>query len=162
MTLTPYARPLPILATLIGAMMLEIVPLPTWAEPMRPDWLALTIMYWAMYVPHRIGVGAAWASGLVLDTLTGALLGQYALALTVLAFITRKFHLRIRVFPISQQMVTAAILIAVVQFLIFWVDGVAGEPTDDPRRWIPILSSALLWPVVSSILNRVRQRAATI
>ncbi len=158
----PYARPLPILATLIGAMMLEIVPLPAWVEPMRPEWLALTIMYWAMYVPQRIGVGAAWTSGLVLDALTGALLGQYALAFTMLAFITRKFHLRIRVFPISQQMVAAAILIAVVEFLIFWVDGVAGAPTDDPRRWLPILSSALLWPVVLNMLNRVRRRVGTV
>lgn len=162
MTLAPYARPLPILATLIGAMMLEIVPLPAWIEPMRPEWLALTIMYWAMYVPQRIGVGAAWASGLVLDTLTGALLGQYALVFTVLAFMTRKFHLRIRLFPISQQIVTVAILIAVMEFLIFWVDGVSGAPTDNPRRWIPILSSALLWPVVSSMLNRVRRRVAIV
>ncbi len=162
MSLTPFTRPLPILATLIGAMMLEIVPLPAWAEPMRPEWLALTIMYWAMYAPQRFGVGAAWASGLVLDSLTGALLGQYALVFTVLAFITRKFHLRIRIFPISQQMLTVAILIAILEFLIFWVDGVAGAPTDNPQRWIPILSSALLWPVVASVLNRVRRRVAAV
>lgn len=158
--MSAYARPLPVLASLVAAMMLEIIPMPAWADPMRPEWLALTVFYWAMHLPQRIGVGTAWICGLILDTLKGTLLGQYALALTVLAFITRKFHLRIRVFPVSQQILTAAALIGIVEFLIFWVDGVADNPTDNPGRWMPILSSALLWPVVSGVLNRVQRRAA--
>jgi rod shape-determining protein MreD len=77
-------RQLPVLITLLVAFMLMITPLPAAAEPFRPDWIALVLVFWAMTVPRSYSVGIAWLVGIVLDVAQGTLLGQHALALCVI------------------------------------------------------------------------------
>ena len=60
-----------ILATLCVAMLLMILPMPDWARPFRPQWVTLVLLYWAIALPHRVGVGSGFATGIVLDVLTG-------------------------------------------------------------------------------------------
>ncbi len=148
----------PVAACLLLALMLTIVPLPGWAAPFGPHWVVLTLIYWILHVPHRIGVGAAWVCGLALDTLQGALLGQHALALTLVAYFTLKFHLRIRVFPIWQQTMTVLMLVAMYEFLIFWVDGMTGSLVAGPDRWFAVLASAAVWPLLVPMLGRLQHR----
>ena len=62
------------------ALILTIIPLPDWMASFRPEWVALTLIYWSMALPQRVGVGIGWGLGLALDVLKGALLGQHALA----------------------------------------------------------------------------------
>ena len=148
----------PLAACLLLALMLTILPLPAWAVPFGPHWVVLTLIYWILQVPHRIGVGAAWVSGLALDTLQGALLGQHALALTLVAYFILKFHLRIRVFPIWQQTMTVLMLVAMYEFLIFWVDGMTGSLVAGPERWLAVLASAAVWPLLVPLLGRLQRR----
>mgnify|MGYP000273014171 CR=1 FL=1 len=56
---------LPVIVTIILAIMLTVVPLPGWAEPYRPDWVALTLIYWTMMMPRTWSVGSAWIVGLI-------------------------------------------------------------------------------------------------
>ena len=86
---------LPIAILLIIALMLTMAPLPDWAAAFRPNWVALTLLYWAMTLPHNYSVGTAWIVGLVLDVAQGTLLGQHALALCFIVFVTVKFHLQL-------------------------------------------------------------------
>ena len=76
-----------IVVTLCIAMLLTILPMPDWARPFRPQWVTLVLLYWAIALPHRIGVGSGFLVGIVLDVLTGTLLGQHALGLTIVTFI---------------------------------------------------------------------------
>ncbi|MBT8422020.1 MAG: rod shape-determining protein MreD [Gammaproteobacteria bacterium] len=145
-----------VLLSLLAGLVLTLTPLPGWLQPWRPSWIALVIIYWLIYEPRRVGMMTAWISGLMLDTLRGVLLGQHALALVVISFFALRFHLRIRVFPIGQQTATVFMLIALHEFLLYWVDGVSGEPGGDWRRWLSVMSSAAVWPVVTLILNRFR------
>lgn len=150
-----------VLVTLLAGLMLTLVPLPAWLGPWRPSWLALIIIYWILREPRPIGLLTAWIAGLMLDTLQGDLLGQHALALTIMGFIALQFRLRIRVFPIGQQIATVFMLVACYEFLLFWVDGVAGEPGGDWRRWLSVISSAAIWPFVSAIASRHIAAATT-
>ena len=75
-----------IAASFVVALMLTALKLPEWALIWRPAWVALVLIYWCMAVPHRIGVAIAFLLGVFLDVMSGALLGQHALALTVVAF----------------------------------------------------------------------------
>ncbi len=59
----PYSRRIPVLITLVIALMLSVVPLPDWLEVFRPDWLALALIYWAMTLPRTWSVGSAWLVG---------------------------------------------------------------------------------------------------
>lgn len=155
----PYSRRLPVIITLVVALMLSLVPLPDWLDAFRPSWLALTLIYWAMYLPRTWSVGSAWLAGLVLDVSQGALLGQHALALSVIVFVTVRMHLLMRVFPASQLAATVFALLALYQFMLFWVNGVAGIPVDAIQYWAPVISSTLLWPLIASLLTGARMRA---
>lgn len=153
------ARRLPVLVTIIVAMTLMIAPLPDWLESFRPDWLALTLIYWAMWMPRTWSVGTAWLVGLILDVSQGTLLGQHALALSVVVFVTVRLHLLMRVFPMSQLTATVFSLLALYQFMLFWINGIAGIPVPMVSYWGPVITGAVLWPVVTMLLNGARMRA---
>lgn len=153
-----YSRRIPVIVTLIIALMLSVFPLPEWLETFRPDWIAITLVYWAMMLPRTWSVGSAWLVGLVLDVAQGTLLGQHALALCVIVFITVRMHLLMRVFPTGQLVAAVFSLLALYQFILFWINGVAGVDVEASQYWGPVISGALLWPVISMFLNGARMR----
>ena len=154
-------RQLPVLVTLMIAFMLMISPVPAAAEPFRPDWLALVLVFWAMTVPRSYSVGIAWLIGIVLDVAQGTLLGQHALALCVIVYITAKFHLLMRVFPLSQLTATVFALLALYQFLLFWINGVAGVTAPAIFYWGPVVSGTIVWPFLSILMSGLRYRVQT-
>ena len=149
---------LPVIVTLILAIMLTVVPLPDWADPYRPDWVALTLIYWAMMMPRTWSVGSAWIVGLIVDVAQGTILGQHALALCVIVFATVRFHLLMRVFPMQQLTATVFALLALYQFVLFWINGAAGIDVALSSYWGPVISGTLLWPVVMAFLSGIRMR----
>ena len=153
------SRRLPVIGTLVVGLMLTIVPLPESAEAFRPDWLALLMIFWAMQLPRTWSVGSAWVVGIVLDVAHGTLLGQHALALCVIVFITVRFHLLMRVFPLSQLTATVFALLALYQFILFWVNGVAGVNAPTITYWAPVITGAVLWPFAYMFLSGIRYRA---
>ncbi len=154
------ARRWPILTSMLIALMLTILPLRPDFAAWNPDWVAMALIFWALAMPTRVGVGTAWVAGLLLDVLKGAVLGQHALALTLMCYPLMRFHLRIRVFPLPQQCFTVAWLLLFYNFTLFWIDGILGKPVGQPERWYPVLSSTLIWPLVFDVLKRLRRKAA--
>ena len=151
-------RQLPVLVTLLVAFMLMIMPMPAKAEPFRPDWLALMLVFWAMSVPRSYSVGIAWLIGIVLDVAQGTLLGQHALALCAIVYITVKFHLLMRVFPMQQLTATVFAILTLYQFILFWINGVAGIDVPLVDYWGPVITGTLFWPIVMTLLSGVRMR----
>ena len=154
-------RQLPVIVTLLIAFMLMLAPMPAGAEPFRPDWLALVLVFWAMSVPRSYSVGVAWLLGIVLDVAQGTLLGQHALALCVIVYITVKFHLLMRVFPLLQLTATVFALLALYQFLLFWINGVAGLAAPAVYYWGPVVAGTIIWPFLSIMLSGLRYRVQT-
>lgn len=144
--------------TLFAGLVLAIWPLPDIARPFWPAWLGMIIIYWGMALPQRVSVGIAWAAGLLLDVLHGALLGEHALALTVLALLTRQWHLRLRVFPVQQQMLAVALLLVVYELILFWIRGIAGSGIPLWNALGPALTSAVAWPWLFYVLRGLRRR----
>lgn len=150
------SRRLPVIISIVIALMLMMVPLPQWASPFRPDWVTLVLIYWAMILPRTWSVGSAWIVGIVLDVAQGTLLGQHAVALCFVVFITIRFHLLMRVFPILQLTATVFALLALYQFLLFWINGVAGLSAPAIDYWAPVISGTIIWPVAYMFLAGVR------
>jgi len=147
-----------IIASFAVALILTVMPLPSWLDPVRPEWVALVLIYWCMALPNRIGVGFAWIIGLLLDVLRGGLLGQHALSLAIVAYITLQLYQRLRLFPPWQQSVSVVVLITLHLLLQMWIKGISGEAV---RAWtflIPALSSMLLWPILFLGLRNLRRR----
>ncbi len=148
---------LPAWGSVLCALALAIIPLPSLISAFRPDWVVLVVIYWSLMTPGRLGLFSAFFLGLLLDTLSGALLGQHALALLVVSYVVQRFHLRIRVFPIWQMSMTVLALLAIYQFLLFWVDGVAGRTVTTAERWAPVMIGAALWPFLLLLLENIRE-----
>jgi rod shape-determining protein MreD len=153
------SRRLPVIITLLVGLMLTMMPLPGSAENARPDWLALLVIFWAMQLPRTWSIGSAWMIGIILDVASGTVLGQHALALCVIAYITVRVHLLMRVFPLSQLTITIFALLALYQFLLFWVNGVAGINAPAVSYWAPVISGTLLWPFLFTFLSGLRYRS---
>jgi len=152
-------RPQPVIVSIVVALMLAIAPMPDWAESFRPDWVTMTLIYWTMNLPRSYGIGWAWAIGLILDVAQGTLLGQHALALSLVIYVTVTFHLQMRQFPTLQLSLTVCALLALYQFILFWINGVAGVNTPAVTYWGPVLSGSLIYPLLTMLFGGVRYRA---
>ncbi len=155
------SRHMPAIVTVLLALTLTLVPLPENLAPFRPDWVVLILIYWAMTAPGDYNVGSAFVIGILLDVAQGTLLGQHALALCVIVYITIKFHLLMRVFPLLQLTATVFTLLALHQFLLFWINGVAAVTAPAIAYWAPVITGAIVWPFLSMFLSGVRFRAQT-
>lgn len=155
------ARSGPVAISILVAMLLTLAPMPEWALPFRPDWIALTLIYWSMNLPRTYGVGVAWLIGIFLDVAQGTLLAQHALALSLVVYLTVKFHLQLRVFPVSQMAATVLTLLALYRFVLFWINGIAGVDASAVYYWGPVLTGAILWPLVAVLLRALPYRAGS-
>lgn len=144
--------------TLVAALMLTELPLPGWASVWRPAWVALVLIYWCMAVPQRVGVGVAWIMGLLLDILSGTLIGQHALGLSVVAFLAHKLHQQVRVLPVWQQAISVFGLVLLYQALVLWINGILGRPVAPWSFFAAPATSMLLWPWVFVILRDMRRK----
>jgi len=144
-------------ATFLVAMILMLIPLPDWAQPWRPEWLAVTLIYWSMALPKNVSIGIAWTLGLCVDVIHGTLLGQYALGLAITAYLAIHFHIQARNYPLYQQAIFVGIILLPYMGVSLWVLGILGE---DPKSWLywaPILTSMLVWPFVYLALRAIRR-----
>lgn len=146
-----------IVASLVAALMLMILPLPDWLEPFRPDWVTLALIYWCLALPSRVSVGIAWVMGLLLDVAAGSLLGQHALGCALVAYLVVESHQRVRLFPLWQQALVVFLLLVLKLLLMAWVEGISGTPPRGLTVFAPALVGMLLWPWVFGVLRHLRR-----
>jgi rod shape-determining protein MreD len=136
------------------ALVLAVLPLPDSVAPLRPDWVAVVLLYWSLMAPQRFSLLTAFWMGIAVDTLSGALLGQNALALLIVVYLADRFHLRLRVFPVSQLAFTVLLLLCLFEFILFWIDGMAGRTVPLVERWLPPLTGTVVWLVMVMFFDR--------
>lgn len=146
-----------VVASFLAAALLAVIPLPQWLQWARPEWVALTLLYWCLALPHRVGIFTALLLGVLVDALEGAVLGQNAFSLTVLALCALLVYQRLRVFSLWQQCGVVFVVIGLHQLIGQWVQNLEGAGARSLLFLLPALSSALLWPVVLQVLRSVRR-----
>ncbi len=142
--------------SIILAMLLALVPLPTLLVPLRPYWLALVLAYWVIETPDRMGLGLAFSIGLIADLMMGSILGEQALRLAVMAFILQRFRARIRFFPLSQQALAIGGLLFNDRIIDAAIHLMAGEPLLPWSYWWAPLLGMALWLPMYVLLDAVR------
>jgi len=147
-----------ILLTFLIAFTLAVLPLPQWLLWGRPEWVALTLIYWTIALPNRVGIATALILGVLLDGVEGALLGQNAFALVVVALLALVLYQRLRVYGLWQQAAVVFVLVGINQLICQWVQNLQGVGARSLLFLLPALSSALLWPVVLHVLRGLRRR----
>lgn len=142
------------------ALMLTLLPLPQWARYLRPEWVSLVCIYWALATPFRFGLISAWVAGLFLDVAIGSLLCQHALGIAIIAYIVLHQHQKLRVAPLSQQSLIIFFLLIIKLTITLWISGIIGQtPESILLFYSPALISMFLWPWVMVILRSLLRQA---
>ena len=127
-------------------MFANLLPLSGVALALRPDFLALVLLYWCIQEPRFVGVGIAWCVGLVMDVGDGTVFGQHALAYAFLAYAAEYFRRRVLRFPPWQQAAQVAVLLLLCAALVLLIRFVGGATLPRWTYAAPPLVGALLWP----------------
>ena len=138
---------------------LVIMMLPFGRQPWMPDLLALVLVFWTVHQPLRVGVGAAFAFGLVVDVQQAGLLGQHALVYTALSYLAIMVHRRLLWFPVTSQALQVLPLMLAAQLLELAVRLLADDGFPGWSFWLAPFLEAALWPVVSVLLILPQHRA---
>ena len=150
-------NPLFIWTSLLLAFAMNLVPLGR--HPAMPDLMALVLVFWNVHQPRRVGVGVAFMFGLMMDVHDGAILGQHALAYTLLSYFAITIHRRLRWFTVPSQAVQILPLFVAAHAVSFIVRIFAGGMLPG---WVLLLApvfESLLWPVVTLLLLAPQRRA---
>ncbi len=138
------------------AMALKIAPLPQALIPFNPDWILLVIIAHTLAKPDQFSIATAWIIGLLTDVLTSKILGQYALAYAVCAFIVTTLHRQIRLYSMLQQCVLVVLLLLLANVTIYITTSIQGIPRTDWTYWSTTIIGGLIWPLVLRLLNKFR------
>jgi rod shape-determining protein MreD len=139
-----------IAASFALALVLDFLPWPDLR--LAPEFVALVLTFWCVRQPRLVGLGVGWTLGLLVDAGNGVLLGQHALAYSLLAFLAISFSRRILWFGPLQQALHVAALLMFAQGVAVLVRLVAGaELPGWPVLVGPVIGAAL-WPLVSYVL----------
>lgn len=144
--------------TLLVALTLNLLPWHGLLLLIRPDFVALTLLYWCINQPRKVGLGAAWFFGLLMDVADGSLFGQHALAYTLITYGALFLHRRVLMFPLWPQAVHIFPLLVLLQLLLLLIRLFVGVPFIEWGYFLPSLTGALLWPPLSLILQLPQRR----
>ena len=147
-----------IVASFAVALFLNFLP---WRDlRLIPDFVALVLAVWCVRQPRLVGLGVAWTLGLLSDAGNGVLLGQHALAYSVLAFLAVWLSRRILWFGPMLQSLHVALILLVAQAAELIVRLAAGDPFPGWPIFVGPLIGAVLWPVVTWLLLLPQRRPA--
>lgn len=145
-----------IVISILVALFLNALPWEGLWLALRPDFVALVMLYWCTHTPLRVGIGLSWAAGMLADVADSSLFGQHALAYTLLAFGGVVLHRRLQMFDLREQTTQVLGIFAVtygIYALVHWqVNGYV--------VWtylLGCLTSTLLWAPLSIMFRAMRQ-----
>jgi rod shape-determining protein MreD len=151
------ASPIFIWGSMLAALMLNMLPIGR--TPWMPDFLALTLVFWAVHQPLRVGVGAAFVFGLAMDVHQASLLGQHALAYTALSYFAIMIHRRLLWFTVPSQAVQVFPLFATAHAISLVIRLIAGGIFPGWNIVLAPVLEAMLWPIASILLLAPQRRA---
>ncbi|MFO1401517.1 MAG: rod shape-determining protein MreD [Steroidobacteraceae bacterium] len=140
--------------TCVAGLVLSVVPLPHWLALLRPGFLLLVVLYWSTMAPFAGGILLGFLCGLALDVFQQSLLGQHALAVSMLAYLAIRFHLLMRAKPLFEQSLYALAALVAYEVVLWAIDGWTGHPRGGVARLLPAFTGALVWPMVVGVLGR--------
>lgn len=147
-----------IILTIMLGLVLQVFPLPQWADLLRPQWPLLILIYWSMALPERSGIFTALIIGLIVDVMLDGLLGQHALAYALAIYIVITTYKRLRLMPMWQQAVAVFLLLMIERVISALVLGATHGQATDIMFWLSPVIGMLLWPWLYILLRDVRRK----
>lgn len=142
--------------TLIGFWLLSLLPWRAW--PSSPDLLLLTLAFWAVHEPNRVGLLVAFVFGLLLDVHDTVLLGQHALAYVLVVYGAQALHRRLQRFDLLQQALHMLPFFVGAAFLSLALSAWLMGAWPGWSLLQGALFTGLLWPVLGWVLLLPQRR----
>ena len=143
--------------SMVGAFLLNLLP---WGHFIgAPDFVALVLVFWGIHQPRKVGIGLAFFMGLLMDVHEATLLGENALAYTLLSYFAIMIHRRVLWFPVLTQAIHVLPLLLMTQAIQVTVRFIVSGKFPG---WLHFIESAVaiaLWPVVTWLLLAPQRRA---
>ncbi len=137
------------------ALVLELLP---WGDLPMPNFLALILVFWNVFQPRRVGIALAWLLGIVMDVHSGSLLGQHALAYSLLSYGAIALHRRLLWYSIVGQALQLLPLFLLAHVIVALVHLFFSGVGPSWAFFISPFLTALLWvPLTSTILRRLNR-----
>ena len=151
-----------IYSSILIGMVLSVVQVPVSLPPelgyVRPDWVAMVLVYWVIAVPNRIGLFTAWVVGMIMDVLLGGMMGQHALSYVIITYIAANLYQRLRMFSVWQQAGIIFAILGLSHIVGFWAESIAGLSEWSFWYLLPAATGAFLWPWIFLLLRYFRRR----
>lgn len=141
----------------IVAFVLEIMPWPVGFQGLRPTWVVLVLIYWALALPNKISVGTAFIAGIIWDLILGSILGVHALVLSTAIYFVAKYHLILRNLSLWLQSLLVMGYIALIRFFIFFVELILHGANFNQQEWLGAVISGILWPWIFLLMRQIRR-----
>lgn len=143
--------------SLAAAFLLNLLPWGSWGWV--PDFVALTLVFWSIYQPRKVGIGIAFLMGLVMDVHSASLLGENALAYTLLSYFAITIHRRVLWFRPTVQALHVMPLLLVMQVVQVLVQLAVSGKLPAWSYFAQSFVATALWPLVCWLLLAPQRRA---
>ena len=146
-------RPAFIVFTLVVALFLNLLPWSGWWLWLRPDFVALVVLYWCIDQPRKIGFTSAWLLGLLMDVSDGTFFGQHALAYSILAYAGIVLHRRVQRFSVTPQVLHVIPLLLLNDLIVLMIRLASGSDFPGYPYFAGSLIGGALWPLLLVLLK---------
>lgn len=142
-----------VLLGLFVALILNLIPLENIFYMMRPDFVAIILLYWSINQPEKIGLSLAFAMGLLMDVGHASVLGQHALAYCVVVYLTSTLHRRLRIFSLFQQAPQIGVILLIMQTIIVVIELLSNNQSSGWILFLSVLTSTICWPPIAYLIS---------
>ena len=141
-------KPAFIVVTLIAGLLANLLPWSGWPLAVKPDFVALVLLYWCIHQPRKVGFTAAWLMGLMMDVAEGSVFGQHAFAYSVLAYAGIVLHRRVLGFTMRDQILHIIPLLLFTDVIVLVIRKIAGAEFPGLSYFVGSLIAGVMWPII--------------
>lgn len=144
-----------ILLSYLFALIIMMLPWQGYALFLRPDLVALLLLYWTLREPQRAGGWAPFVLGLLVDVADGTTLGMHSLSYSLMFALAKSSRTRIQSFYTVHQTIQIFFLLLIGHLLNLAVAWFLKQGFPQWFWLIQVPVTAILWPLLPRLLERV-------
>ena len=141
--------------SLLAAVILSAWPLPDLYAPWQPQWIVMTMIFWIIAQPERVGFGMAWATGLLSDLVAGSWLGIHVFSYCLIVFLCVRFYRVLQLSSTLQRLFPVGLLLVLHMGYLHLSSIFLSDVEPGLLYWVSLPTSLLVWPALHYLLKRI-------
>lgn len=142
-----------IVFSLLAGFLLNMLPAQGFIQWIRPDFVAMILLYWCIHQPLRVGIGAAWILGIMMDVADATLFGEHALAYSLMGYLALILRRRVSMLEIDHQFTHVTLLLIIMQIIVMLTGLALKNVFEGWAYFLGSLVAGVLWPFLTYLLK---------